>query len=159
MKCEVLCEVLPAYILGELSEESASECDFHIETCESCRSEVMLYRSLVGEISDAPTTVVTRAESRALLAELEKLPSVKGDAQRSSNRPMLELIGFAAASIAVFAIILYKTILAGGVIAVVDRINPVVAISGAATLVIATALFPIVFTAWRKPLNGMTFRR
>lgn len=159
MNCNDLCKTLPAFVLGELSEEESAECELHLETCELCRYEASLYRSMVAEIADAPGVSPTMAESMALGAEIRKLSAVRSRKVSRSNRPVFEMLGFALVSASVFAIILYRIISSGGVVSAIDSVNPITGVSIALVLGMVTALFSVLLTAWRKPLNGMTFRR
>src|SRR5512140_3406453 len=75
-------ENLPAYALGALDAEDITALEAHLQTCESCRKELVEYR----QISDGLLTALPpRQPSAALRKRLQsKLPS----AQKTS-RPRL----------------------------------------------------------------------
>jgi len=49
MKCNVVKDLLPLYIDGMTSKESAAEVEKHLKTCSSCKK---YYREMAGDLSD-----------------------------------------------------------------------------------------------------------
>jgi cellobiose-specific phosphotransferase system component IIC len=158
-QCDIL---LPSYAAGELGYEEASEVRAHLENCECCRESLDVITCVVGAISDAPELEPTKVESAALSVALAGVrlpePAVK---QRDEDKAS-GFNGFVLASLAAFVLvamlvsrqtITLSDIMSASLSNVLTVTIPLFAI------IFVTSFIPIVITAKRRPLNGMTFRR
>ena len=157
--CEL---ILVEYAMGELAQDTASDCRAHLETCPACRRELEDYRRLIGAIADEPVAVPSEAESAALAMALDRVRPCPSPAPRVADPGLQGLPAFAAACAAAFVIV--AGILAlhtfGAVsFAAAGAIGWGTIAVTATVIVFVTSFVPIAVTARRRPLNGMTFRR
>ena len=158
------CELnLVDYVAGDLSEELASVCRSHLQTCASCRQSLAQYASVVEAIAGEPEALPSASESAALAAALDCVrPRIASPRPATAESPQ----GFAAfllSSFAVFVLMIAALVAqAFGVIDVVSvagSVGPARIALAWVIIVFVTSFIPIVVTARRRPLNGLTFRK
>lgn len=158
MECRHCEELLVGYACGDLSKEEAERIELHLIGCPRCSEAVECYRSTMKLLADEPILFPSKSESAQLARALDRA-AVQG---RVSIRPN-EVLGFAVATALTFA---FLVIVLG--LQLLGRINimwmigplnvPRVAMMAVAVLVV-TSFIPILVTAKRRPLNGLTFSR
>lgn len=157
MECRLCEESLAGYACGDLSAEEVEAIETHLMGCSMCREALESCRATIKLLTDVPILCPSRSESAQLARALDRVAE-----PRVSIRPN-ELFGFAVATALTFAflvIVLGLQLL--GRINIVWMIGPLsvprVVISAVAILVV-TSFIPILVTAKRRPLNGLTFSR
>lgn len=162
MDCKEFDSIIEAFALGDLDEARAQQCEEHLQACDSCRETLDVYRLLVGSVGSEPELAPTQAETAALtlaLKSVELYPRpVKPDA------PVVPgLAGFILASVIAFmAVVAVLALQISGVIdlgTVLGEVGYMRLAGVMVAVVFVTTFVPIAMTAWRRPLNGMTFRR
>lgn len=163
MKCRECERILTAYALGELAEGPASECRAHLERCAGCRETLASYEAIVRSVAAEPRVTVTASESAAMARALGQVPLRRRPVRAAPAPSVYGLLGFSLASVIVFALIaamLGLQVL--GKIDILSLAGPLSMARIALTMVIVvlvTSFLPIVVTAQRRPLNGLTFRK
>lgn len=158
MECRQCEESLAEYACGEVSKEEAERIEIHLADCPQCSEALKCCQATIQLLADEPILSPSRSESVQLARALDKV-AVQG---RVSVRPN-EVVGFAIATALTFA---FLVIVLG--LQLLGRINimwmigplnvPRVVVSAVAILVV-TSFIPILVTAKRRPLNGLTFSR
>ena len=155
MECRQCEESLMGYACGDLP---SLEIELHLMDCAKCRKALESYRAAMKLLADQPILSPSKSESAQLARALDRA-AVQG---RVSIRPN-EVLGFAVATALTFA---FLVIVLG--LQLLGRINimwmigplnvPRVAVTAGAILIV-TSFIPILVTAKRRPLNGLTFSR
>ena len=162
MNCADCEPLLAAYASGDLPDQEVLDCRTHLETCERCRRSLEAYSLLVEAISSEPQIVLSAAESAALAKALDAASLAAKPAREVSGQWQSGAPAFAAASLAVFVLIVAA--LTAQVTGLIDvrslaaYIRPPVVALAVVVIVFVTSFVPIAVTARRRPLNGMTFR-
>ena len=155
MECRQCEESLMDYACGDLP---SSEIELHLMDCAKCRAALESCQAAINMLAGEPMLSPTRSESARLTQALNRIP-VQGQVRIRLN----EVLGFAVATAFTFA---FLVIVLGlqhlGRINIIWMIGPInmpkAAVYGIAILVV-TSLIPILVTAKRRPLNGLTFSR
>ena len=160
MECKHCEELLSGYACGDLSCEEVEGIELHLIGCPNCRAALDSCRAAISLIADEPMLCPSRSESARLARGLDRIQTC--DPQQARIRPN-EVLGLAVATALTFAflVIVLGLQLLGkiNIMWVLGPINmPKVAMYGVAILVV-TSLIPILVTARRRPLNGLTFSR
>jgi anti-sigma factor RsiW len=162
MECERYEDMLSSYVSGDLNGKAAEALEAHLQGCAECRESLDVYRSVAALIADEPALAPTASESAALAQALDRIPMRTPKAQ-AVTRSSRELAGFALATVAAFA---FLVILLGlqsigriDLVSGIARFNPLTIAVSAVVVVFVTSFIPIMVTARRRPLNGMTFVR
>jgi anti-sigma factor RsiW len=163
MNCERCEQMLAAYVTGDLAPHEEEAVEHHIARCGDCSAALNEYRALVSLIGDAPTLRPTLAESRALTMALAAAPICRPTREWVSPRRVYAFLGFAFASLVVFAVIVSVLALqlTGriDILAITSPLGSARLVAILVTVIFITSFVPILVTAKRRPLNGMTFRR
>ena len=163
MNCERCEQMLAAYVTGDLATHEVEAVEHHIDRCDDCSAALEEYRALVSLIGDAPTLRPTLSESRALTRALAAVPICRPALERISPRRVYAFLGFAFASVIVFAamVSVLALQLTGriDVLAITSPLGRMRLVAIAVAIIFVTSFVPILVTARRRPLNGMTFRR
>ena len=157
MECRHCEELLVGYACGDLSAREVEAIELHLAGCSRCREALECSRSTMKLLADEPILSPSKSESAQLARALERVAAPK-----VSIRPS-EVFGFAIATALTFA---FLVIVLG--LQLLGRINimwmigplnvPKVVVSAVAILIV-TSFIPILITAKRRPLNGLTFSR
>jgi hypothetical protein len=155
MECKQCEELLLGHACGDLS---SPEIELHLMDCAKCREALESYRAAIKLLADEPMLSPSRSESAQLARALDRA-AVQG---RVSIRPK-EVLGFAVATALTFAfLVMVLGLQLLGRINIVWMIGPLnvpkVVVSAVAILIV-TSFIPILITAKRRPLNGLTFSR
>ena len=159
-ECEL---ILPAYSQGELGDSEAGACRAHLDGCERCRAEKDAYMTVIYAIDEEPMLAVSASESARVKSALNRVERCRPAARQVSARVVCEFLAFAIASLAVFALIVMA--LSSRTLHIVNVPSPaglptwLGVIGGVALVVFVTSFVPIVITARRRPLNGLTFQK
>ncbi|MCX6346281.1 MAG: zf-HC2 domain-containing protein [Armatimonadetes bacterium] len=163
MDCREFESKLPELILGDLGADDHAICWAHLDMCSSCAKIYVDYQLLAGVISNSPMAEPSQSESIALASALSDIrlgQAEKASLARQNPRGFGE---FVAASLAVFMLVTTLLMLQiRGAIDIRVAFNGLGALNMLAAfvvLVFITSFVPILITARRQPLNGMTFRR
>ena len=106
MKCKKVQQYLPDYITGDLDSTTADAIREHIKNCESCRSELLSYKSYINELSSvkegkAPDNFLDRIHER--FKKQEKTPTLREKLFQPLNIKIpLEAAGVLAIALVVF---------------------------------------------------------
>lgn len=162
MECERYEDILASYASGDLSEKEAAALEAHLHTCAACRESLEEYRSVAALIADEPMLSPTASESAALAQAMERIPMCAPKTQ-AVTRSSRELAGFALATVAAFAFLVLvlglQSIGKIDLVSEIARFNPLTIAVSAVVVVFVTSFIPIMVTARRRPLNGLTFSR
>jgi len=162
MECERYEDILASYVSGDLSEKEAAALEAHLHSCDGCRESLEAYRSVAALIADEPVLTPTASESAALAQALDHIPMSAPKAQ-AVTRSSRELAGFALATAAAFVFLVLvlglQSIGKINLVSEIARFNPLTIAVSAVVIVFVTSFIPIMVTARRRPLNGMTFVR
>jgi len=98
MRCETVKELLEAYIEGELDESKQKAVEAHISSCESCKQELALTRSIPRLVSSLPTPPVPEDIIPNTLKQIREAPTARWQWLRSfgvflSRRWQLTAVG------------------------------------------------------------------
>ncbi|GEM_PF-4086768 len=163
MNCERCEQMLAAYVTGDLAPHEIEAVECHTNRCERCSCVLEEYRMLAGLIGSEPTISPTLSESRELTKALAALPIAGPARARISPRTVYGFLGFAFASVFVFAAMvpILALQLTGriDIFALTSPLGSMRLVAVAAAIIFVTSFVPILVTARRRPLNGMTFRR
>ncbi len=163
MNCERCEQMLAAYVTGDLAPHEVEGVEHHVESCGACSCSLQEYRALINLIGEEPTLSPTLSESRELSKALAAAPACRPAPARISPRAVYEFLGFAFASLVVFAAMAFVLALqlTGriDVVAITSPLGSARLVAVAVTVIFVTSFVPILVTAKRRPLNGMTFRR
>jgi hypothetical protein len=127
-----------------------------------CRSEYESYKELISVVADEPVITPSASERESLNLALAsvKLPQ---PVCPSEDRTAQGFLGFLLASIfafiAIAGLLVTQKVSLNNLIASADPISVVKGFSTLGVVVFTTSFLPIVITARRRPLNGLTFRR
>ena len=160
MECRHCEELLAGYACGDLSSQEIEAIEAHLGDCERCRHALESCRATIGLLAGQPMMTPSAAESAAMARGLSRVRPCP--APQIRVRPN-EAFGLAVATGLTFAflvIVLGLQLL--GKINIVWMLGPLsvpkVTITAVAILVV-TCFIPILVTAKRRPLNGLTFSR
>lgn len=163
MNCERCEQMLTAYVTGDLAPHEVEAVEHHVERCDDCSCALQEYRMLINLIGSEPTISPTMSESRELTKALAAAPACRLAPARISPRTVYEFLGFAFVSVIAFAVMasVLALQLTGriDVVAITSPLGSARLVAVAVTVIFVTSFVPILVTAKRRPLNGMTFRR
>lgn len=163
MNCDRCEQMLTAYVTGDLAPHEVEAVEHHIARCDDCSMALEEYRLLIGLIGDAPSLSPTLSESRELTKVLATIPACRPAPARVSRREVFGLLSFAFASLMVFAamVSVLALQLTGriDIVAITSPLGSMRLVAVVVTVIFVTSFVPILVTAKRRPLNGMTFRR
>ena len=163
MDCKKCESILIEYIMNELSEDERSRYESHLQECADCREALAAQKALINIVAGVPLLTPSASESASLASALANV-SLQPQVQISSApEPVSGLAGLIFASAAAFIAIV--TLLALQVLGYIDiaslpsSLGYVRSLAIAIMVIIVTSFVPIAVTAYRRPLNGLTFRR
>jgi len=160
MHCDEREPEIIAYALGELRPDEAADCSSHIETCAQCRSLYESYACITNAIDKAPEANPTMSESRALYQALSqvKLPNEPRNADIPQGLPAL-IWASVIAFLTVAGLLIVQMLGYIDIASAIWSIGPGSIVGIIELVLFITSFIPIAVMAWRKPHNGMTFRR
>lgn len=154
MECRQCEESLMGYACGDLP---SPEIELHLMDCAKCRKALESYRSSMKMLADEPMLSPSKSESAQLARALERVAAPK-----VSIRPS-EVFGFAIATALTFAflVIVLGLQLLGriNIVWMIGPLNVPKVVVSAVAILIVTSFIPILITAKKRPLNGLTFSR
>ena len=159
MNCEQCQSIIEDYLLEEAPDSLAAECRSHLAECPICREEFEHYSRLIQCVAGAQRPMPTPQERASLSQALSR---VRTEPQRAA--PVIKGLPTMVLASAV-AFVLVATTLALHTLGTIDLLSQVrgsglrIAVPVWTVVVFVTSFVPIIVTARRRPLNGMTFRR
>ena len=154
MECRQCEESLMGYACGDLP---SPEIELHLMDCAKCRKALESYRAAMKLLADEPMLSPSKSESAQLARALERVAAPK-----VSIRPS-EVFGFAVVTVLTFAflVIVLGLQLLGriNIVWMIGPLNVPKVVVSAVAILIVTSFIPILITAKKRPLNGLTFSR
>ncbi|MHB1457798.1 MAG: anti-sigma factor family protein [Armatimonadota bacterium] len=160
MDCRECENLLAAYVSGDLSEGQVTLYNLHMKECVECKGSMEMYACLKDSIIGSPMITPTEEESLDLARSLRdvKLPSTP-QPRRTWNQ-LLEQVALAVMCIVSFIIVAFIAwSVKMGQVSFSTIANPAILLPGIIIVIFIVSFLPIIITARRKPLNGMTFKR
>lgn len=160
MNCRECEDLLPAYVSGDLGDERVTLCRTHIGKCAACRESMELYTCLIISINESPVITPTDEESLNLSKSLRAVRPPSPAQPRMTWRQSLEriaLAGMCCVSFVIVALITWSV--RNGQVSINTLTDPVILLPSIVIIIFIVSFLPIIITARRKPLNGMTFRK
>ncbi len=107
MRCETLKELMEAYVEGELDESERKAAEVHIASCESCKRELALTRSIPRLVSSLPTPPVPDGIIPDTLEKLHERQGLTRRWLRSFGALLSRRWQFAATAFLVLSVVLF----------------------------------------------------
>lgn len=107
MRCEMVKELLEAYIEGELDESERKEVQAHISGCELCKQELALAQSIPSLVSSLSTPPVPEDIIPDTLKRIHEAPTARWRWARSFSEILSRRWQLAAAASLLFALFIF----------------------------------------------------